>query len=145
MPSSGGRGAPACLLGLLTAWGRLLLMLEDQVIFPSFLFTKFWNFLICLFLTLLNLVSPTLSMKPWHSLSLSVEMIDASWDLHCSSCMAMLVRMLFMLLILACINSFSAFLIIFLALVVFKVDFSLRLTGTNSLCRHLKVNILWFL
>ena len=58
---------PACLLGLLTAWGRLLLLLEYQVIFPSFLFTKFWNFLICLFLTLLNLVSPTLSMKPWHS------------------------------------------------------------------------------
>ena len=84
-------------------------------------------------------------MKPWHSLSLSVEMIDASWDLHCSSCMAMLVRMLFMLLILARINSFSAFLIIFLALVVFKVDFSLRLTGTNSLCRHLKLNILWIL
>ena len=130
VPSLGGRGVPACLLGLLTAWGRLLLLLEDQVIFPSFLFTKFWNFLICLFLTLLNLVSPTLSTKPWHSLSLSVEMIDASWDLHCSSCMATLVRMLFILLILACINSFSAFLIIFLALVVFKVDFSLRLTIT---------------
>ena len=72
-------------------------------------------------------------MKPWHSLSLSVEMMDASWDLHCSSCIAMLVRMLFMLLILAWIKSFSAFLIIFLAQVVFKVDFSLRLTGTNSL------------
>ena len=132
MPSPGGRGVPACLLGLLTTWGRLLLLLEDQVIFPSFLFTKFWNFLIYLFLTLLNLVSPTLSMKPWHSLSLSVEMIDASWDLHCSSCMATLVRMLLMLLILAWIKSFSAFLIICLALVVFKVDFSLRLTGTNS-------------
>ena len=39
----------------------MLLLLQDQVIFPSFLFTKFWNFLICLFLTLLNLVSPTLS------------------------------------------------------------------------------------
>ena len=141
----GGKGAPACLLGLLTAWGRLLLLLQDQVIFPSFLFTKFWNFLIFLFLTLLNLVSPTLSMKPWHYLSLSVKMIDASWDLHCSSCMATLLRMLFMLLILAWINSLSTFLIIFLALVVFKVDFSLRLTGTNSLCRHLKVNIIWFL
>ena len=75
----GGKGsAPTCLLGLLATWGRLLLLLEDQVIFPSFLFTKFWNFLICLFLTLLNLDSPTLSMKPWHSLSLSVEMIDAT-------------------------------------------------------------------
>ena len=49
-----------------------------------FLFTTFWNFLICLSLTLLKLVSPTLSTKPWHSLSLSVEMIDASWDLHSS-------------------------------------------------------------
>ena len=133
MPSPGGRGVPACLLGLLTTWGRLLLLLDNQVIFPSFLFTKFWNFLICLFLTLLNLVSPTLSMKPWYSLSLSVEMIDASWDLHCSSCIATLLRMLFMLLILAWIKSFSTFLIIFLALVVFKVDLSLRLTGTNSL------------
>ena len=101
MPSLGGRGAPTCLLGLLTTWGLLLLMLllllflVDQVIFPSFLFTKFWNFLICLFFTLLNLVSPILSTKPWHSLSLSVEMIDASWDLHCSSCIATLVRMLF--------------------------------------------------
>ena len=142
-----GRGVPACLFGLLPAWGRLLLLLllEYQVIFPSFLFTKFWNFLICLSLTLLNLVSLTLSMKPWHSLSLSVEMLDASWDLHCSICWATLLRMLLILLILAWIKSFSTFLIIFLDLVVFKVDFSLILTGTNSLCRHLKVNILWFL
>ena len=54
-------GVLACLFRLLPAWWRLLLLLllEDQVIFPSFLFTKFWNFLICLSLTLLNLVSPT--------------------------------------------------------------------------------------
>ena len=71
----GGKGVPACLFVLLPAWGRLLLLLEYQVIFPSFLFNKFWNFLICLSLTLLNLVSPTLSTKPWHSLSLSVEMM----------------------------------------------------------------------
>ena len=36
VPSPGQKGAPACLLGLLTAWGRLLLMLEGQVILPSF-------------------------------------------------------------------------------------------------------------
>ena len=143
LPSLGGKGVPACLFGLLPAWERLLLLLllEYQVIFPSFLFTKFWNFLICLSLTMLNLVSPTLSIKPWHSQSLSVEMIDTSWDLHCSICWAMLLRMLLILLILSWIKSFSTFLIIFLALVVFKVDFSLILTGTNSLCRHLKVNI----
>ena len=101
-----GRGVPACLFGLLPAWGGLLLMLEYQVIFPSFLFTKFWNFLICLSLTLLNLVSLTLSTKPWHSLSLSVEMIEASWVLHCSICWATLLRMLLILLILAWIKSF---------------------------------------
>ena len=84
-------------------------------------------------------------MKPWHSLSLSVEMIDASWDLHSSVCLATLFRMLLMLLILAWIKSFSAFLTIFLALSVFRVDFNLMLIGTKSLCRHLKVNILWFL
>ena len=39
----GKRGVPACLLALL-AVGKgleLLLLLEDQVIFPCFLFTKF--------------------------------------------------------------------------------------------------------
>ena len=42
-------------------------------------------------------------------------------------------------------RSFSAFLSIWFALVVFKVDFSLMLLGTKSLWIHLKVNILWFL
>ena len=77
-------GEGGCLFGLLPAWGRLLLLLEDQVIFPSFLLSKFWNFLICLSLTLLNLVSPTLSTKPWHSLSLSVEIYWYQYgDLSC--------------------------------------------------------------
>ena len=86
LPSPEGRWAPACLLAtrLLPAWGELLL--ETLVIFLSFLLTKFWNLLSCLCLTLLNLISPTLSMKPWHSLSLCVEIIDAKLDLHSSVC-----------------------------------------------------------
>ena len=114
LPSLGGRGAPAWLLPaklLLVVLLLLpLLLLGDQVIFPSFLLTKFWNFSICLVLTLLNLISLTLSMKAWHSLSLSAEMVAASWDLTSSFCMVTLVKMLLMLLILAWINSFSAFL-----------------------------------
>ena len=131
MPSLGEGGA--CLpVRIVNYLGKTVIVVRKPS-YISFLFVyQVWNFLICLFLTLLNLVSPALSTKPWHSLSVSVEMIDASWDLYCSSCVATLLRMLFMLLILAWIKSFSAFLIIFLALVVFKVDLSLRLTGTNS-------------
>ena len=92
---------PTCLFAtrLLPAWGRLLLLLETQVIFPSFLLTKFWNFLVCLSLTLLNLISP---------MSLFVEIIDANFDLHSSVCLPTLSRILLMLLILASIKSFSA-------------------------------------
>ena len=99
LPSPGGRLVTACLFGarLLPAWGRLLLLLENLVIFPSFLLAKFWNFLVCLCLTLLNLISPTLSIKPWHSLSLSVEIIDTNFDLHSSVCLLMLSRILLML------------------------------------------------
>ena len=109
---------PTCLFAarLLPAWGGLLLLLEEQVIFPSFLLTKFWNFLICLSLTLLNLISPTLSTKPWHSLSLSVEMIDTSWDLHSSVCLATLFRVLYFLcynLNYLTISIFNSYLIIY--------------------------------
>ena len=43
LPWGQGGCLPACLFGLLPAWGRLLLLLEDQVIFPSFSLTKFWE------------------------------------------------------------------------------------------------------
>ena len=99
----------------------------------------------CLCFTLLNLISLTLSTKSWHSLSLCVEIIVASFDLHSSNCLEVLSKMKLIVLILAWSRSFSAFLRILLALVDFKVDFSLILTGIKSLWRHLKVNILWFL
>ena len=103
------------------------------------------NLFSCLCFTLLNLISLTLSMKSWHSLSLCVEIIAASFDLHSSNCLEVLSKMKLIVLILAWSRSFSAFLRILLALVDFKVDFSLILTGIKSLWRHLKVNILWFL
>ena len=138
----GGACLPVCII---TCLGKIVIIVRIPS-YISFLFVyqvlEFFNLPEFDFV---NLVSPTLSTKPWHSLSLSVEMIDASWDLHCSNCWATLLRMLLILLIIAWIKSFSTFLIIFLALVVFKVDFSLILTGDTSLCRHLKVNILWFL
>ena len=72
-------------------------------------------------------------MKLWHSLSFSAEMIEASLALHSSVCLPTWSKMLLMALTLACSKSFSAFLIICLALEVVKVDFSLMLTGINSL------------
>ena len=81
-------------------------------------------------------------MKSWHSLNISAEIIDANWVLLSSICLATLSNMLFIALTLACSKSFSAFLIICLALVVVKVDLSLMLTRTRSLWRHLRVKIL---
>ena len=52
----------------------LMLVLLDLVIFPSFLIVSKFSLFNCLSLTLLNLVSPTLSMKSWHSLSFCVEL-----------------------------------------------------------------------
>ena len=167
LPSPEGRRVPACL----PAWDRLLPSLGGRkvlaslpaceakleelvgvialalVIFPSllFLFSRMLYLFNCLCLTLENLISPTLSMKPWHSLRVCAEIIDASCHLHSSVCLAMLSRILFMDFILAWSKSFSAFLIILLAFSVFKVDLSLILTGINSLWRHLRLNILWFL
>ena len=65
----------------------LVLVLLDLVIFPSFLIVSKFSLFNCLSLTLLNLVSPTLSMKSWHSLSFCVETIVASFDLHSSNCL----------------------------------------------------------
>ena len=123
----------------------LFRLVLDLVIFPSFLMVSKLNLFSCLCFTLLNLISPTLSTKSWHSLSLCVEIIAVSCDLHSSNCLEVLSKMKLIVLILAWSRSFSAFLRILLALVDFKVDFSLILTGIKSLWRHLKVNILWFL
>ena len=71
------------------------------VIFPSFLFRKLLNLFSCLCLTLLNLISPTFSTMPWHSLSLCVDKIDANCDLHSSFCLPMLSRILFIALTLS--------------------------------------------
>ena len=71
------------------------------VIFPSFWFSRMLYLFNCLCLTLVNLISPTLSMKPWHSLSLCAEIIDASCDLHSSVCLMMLSRILLIAFILA--------------------------------------------
>ena len=70
-----------------------MLVLLDLVIFPSFLIVSKLNLFSCLCLTLLNLISPTLSTKSWHSLSLCVDIIDANSDLHSSNCLEVLSRM----------------------------------------------------
>ena len=70
-----------------------MLVLLDLVIFPSFLIVSKLNLFSCLCLTLLNLISPTLSTKYWHSLSLCVDIIDANSDLHSSNCLEVLSRM----------------------------------------------------
>ena len=106
--------------------------MDTPVIFPSFL-DRLLKLFTCPCLTLLNLISPTFSTKPWHSLSLCVDKIDANFDLHNSVCLAPLSRILFIALTLACRRCRSAVLIIFLALSVLKNVFSLILTGTNSL------------
>ena len=53
-------------------------------------------------------------------------------------CLVTLSRILLIAFTLAWSKSFSAFLIIFLAFSVFKVDLSLMLTGIKSLWRHLR-------
>ena len=155
LPSPGGRWAMARgRLWLAPAWLLVIVWetkLLDQivaialVIFPCFLLIRLLNLFSCLCLTLVNLISLTLSMKPWHSLSFSAEMIEANWVLQSSVCLATWSKMLLMALTLAWSKSFSAFLMICLALDVFRVDLSLMLTGTKSLWRHLRVKILWFL
>ena len=92
---------------------------DTPVIFPSFL-NKLLNLSTCLCLTLLNIISPTFSMKPWHFLNMCVDTIDTNFDLHNSVCLATLSRILFIALVLHC-RCFSAVLIIFLALSVLKV------------------------
>ena len=146
LPSLGGRRAVAgvklqelvgtelaCFIGL------VMLLL---VIFASFLDTKWFNLFICLCLTLLNLSSLTLLMKPWHSSSLSAKMIEASLALHSCISLSTWSKTLLIAFTRACSKSFSAFLIICLALGVSKVDFNLMLTGINSLWIHLREKIL---
>ena len=123
------------MLACLTDWEPKLL---DQmrfvalalVIFPSFLLIRILNLFNCLCLNLVNLISLTLLMKPWPSLSLSAEIIDASWVLHSSVCLVTWSKVFLIALTLAWSKSFSAFLIICLALDVVKVVLSLMLTGT---------------
>ena len=110
------QGKGECLPAWEAKFGKELTL----VIFPSFLFSKLLNLFSCLCLTLLNIISPTFPMKPWHSLSLCADRIDANCDLHSSVCLAMLSRILFRALTLAWSKSFSAFLTIFLAFSVFK-------------------------
>ena len=135
------------MLAYLTDWEPKLLewvrfITLALVIFPSFLLIRILNLFNCLCLTLVNLISLTLSMKPWHSLSLSAEIIDASWVPHFPVSLATLSTVLLIAFTLAWSRSFSAFLMICLALTAFKVDLSLMLTGTKSLWRHLRVKIL---
>ena len=85
-PSLEGRRAPAWLLVwgvlLLSPGGEVLACLTDWepklldgmrfvalalVTFPSFLWIRILNLFNCLCLTLVNLISLTLLMKPWHS------------------------------------------------------------------------------
>ena len=105
LPSLGGRFVPACLPASEAKYGEELTL----VIFPSFLFSKLLNLFSCLCLTIVNLISPTFSMKPWHSLSLYADRIDANCDVHSSVCLVMLSRILFIALTLAWSKSFSAF------------------------------------
>ena len=74
---------------------------DTPVIFPSYLFSKLLNLFSCLCLTLVNLISPTFSMEPWHSLSLCVDKIDTNCDLHSSVCLPTFSRILFIALTLA--------------------------------------------
>ena len=87
---------PACLPACEPMFGEELFG-ETLVISPPFLF-KLLNLFTCLCLTLVNLISPTFSMKPWHSLSLCADRIDANCDLHSSVCLATLSRILFIAL-----------------------------------------------
>ena len=125
------------VLDCLTAWetelGWVQFTALAMVIFPSFLVIRWLNLFNCLCLTLMNLISLTLFMKPWNSASLSAEMIEASLVQHSSLCPATWPNMLLMALTLACSKPFSAFLIICLALEIVKVALSLMLTGINSL------------
>ena len=77
LPSPGGE-VLACLTNWETELDRVQFTALAMVIFPSFLVIRWLNLFNCLCLTLMNLISLTLLMKPWHSASLSAEMIEAS-------------------------------------------------------------------
>ena len=69
-----------------------------------------------------------------------VDKIDANFDLHNSFVLAMFSRILFVALTLVCRRCFSAVLIIFLALSVLKVDFSLILARNIQESIYIRVN-----
>ena len=89
-------------LACLTNWETELDLVQftalAMVIFPSFLVIRWLHLFNCLCLTLMNLISLTLFMKPWHSASLSAEMIEASLVLHSLVCLATWSKMLLMAL-----------------------------------------------
>ena len=107
-PSPGGRRAVAGV-GLRELGGDWTCLFKViLVIFPSFFDTKWFNLLICLCLTLLNLSSLTLLMKCWHCSNLSCEMIEASLALQSCISLSTWTKMLLIAFILACNKSFLA-------------------------------------
>ena len=107
---------PACLPACKEQAIKLVDCEVSQVIFPSFLHTKLLNLFTYLFLSLLNLNSPTFSTKTWHFLKLVVDKIDANFDLHSSLCLVLFSKILLMDLIFlpvevvfCCSNYFLAF------------------------------------
>ena len=99
-PSLGGRRAVAGV-GLWELGGDWTCLFKVMllVIFPSFFDTKWFNLLICLCLTLLNLSSLTLLMKCWHCSNLSCEMIEASLALQSCVSLSTWTKMLLIALI----------------------------------------------
>ena len=71
-----------------------------------------------------------------------LEIMNVSFDLHKSLCLALLSRRLLMDFTLACKRSISTFLIILLTFSVLTIVFNLMLTGVIPLLICLRVNIL---
>ena len=108
---SPGGWEPACL----PAWEELNLWIP-QLYYLPFL-ACYWTYLTVFVWPYWNLFS----MKPWHSVNLCVDKIDAIFDLHNFVCLLTLSSILFIALTLAWSRFLSAFLIIFLALSVFRL------------------------
>ena len=114
-PECNGWALPALLPG----WG-LSRVLPELLIFPSSFCNNLLDLFICLSLIFKYLNSPTLFIRSWHCCIIYVVTMDASCDLHLSSCLLLLSRKLLMDLTLACRGSLSGFLIIFLAFFCFN-------------------------
>ena len=107
-----------------TPWVDLLLLsLWLLAWFGLFLSQRMSNFLTCLALTLLNLSILTFSMKFAHLSGSYCVSMDANLVLFWIPLSSLACIVLFMLLTLFCINCFSAFSIIFLALALMFVWF----------------------